>query len=200
MTDDESGRKYAEIVEEVRAQVAAGGEPDLDEVTARIRSIGGRGQKRAVEQVRRVVAIQRARALLAREPAPPPARRAPAFRGARPPARPALRSRPTITGNMDVRSTGSAEQLTLSWKPVPRVAEWEVRISERPDPRSEYDVLEARTLAPETTAVDVELGPNARRVHILGRTRGGQLLARAIVSGLTSESWDERWQRRASAS
>jgi hypothetical protein len=37
-------------------------------------------------------------------------------------------------------------------------------------------------------------------VHVLGRDRGGRLVRRAIVSGLTRESWADRWERRASAS
>jgi hypothetical protein len=38
------------------------------------------------------------------------------------------------------------------------------------------------------------------RVHLLGRGRDGRLVRRAIISALTREGWDERWQRRASAS
>jgi hypothetical protein len=37
-------------------------------------------------------------------------------------------------------------------------------------------------------------------VHVLGRTRDGRLLRRAVISGLTAENWRDRWQRRASAS
>jgi hypothetical protein len=38
------------------------------------------------------------------------------------------------------------------------------------------------------------------RVHVLGRGRDGRLLRRAIVSGLTRENREARWERRPSAS
>jgi hypothetical protein len=37
-------------------------------------------------------------------------------------------------------------------------------------------------------------------VHLLGRSRDGRLLRRALISALTQESWNDRWERRASAS
>ena len=113
-----------------------------------------------------------------------------------PPA-PLLKSRATITGNMDVRRDGEA---TLVWRREPKVASWEVRISERPDPRGDYEVRESGELPGEATSVELPLGDSPLRVHLLGRDRGGRLVRRAIVSGLTRETWGERWQRRASAS
>lgn len=186
-----------EILRDARAAVAAGRAVDRDAVVARIRAAGG--SRAAVARLERVLAIGRARTVLAREPEAPQAQRAPAAPTRRPGARPALKQRATITGNMDVRSSG-VTTLALAWKPVPRVAEWEVRVSERPDPRQDYEVLDERTLAPDTTTTEVELSERARRVHILGRDRSGRLLARAIVSGLTLENAGERWQRKASAS
>jgi hypothetical protein len=75
-----------------------------------------------------------------------------------------------------------------------------VRISERPDVRSDYAVRETRTLAGNVTRMELPLGELPLRVHILGRTRDGRLLRRAVISGLTREGWRDRWQRRASAS
>jgi hypothetical protein len=75
-----------------------------------------------------------------------------------------------------------------------------VRFSERPDVRGEYVVLEERTLPGDATSVELPLGENLFRVHLLGRDRGGRLTGRAIVSGLTRETWLDRWERRASAS
>ena len=72
-------------------------------------------------------------------------------------------------------------------------------LSERTDPRGGYAVREERTLPADATSVEVPLGPNALRVHLLGRGRGGKLVRRAVMSPLTAESWGERWQRRASA-
>jgi hypothetical protein len=48
--------------------------------------------------------------------------------------------------------------------------------------------------------VELALSDLPRRVHILGRARDGRLVRRAIVSALTKDNWDDRWQRRASAS
>ena len=58
---------------------------------------------------------------------------------------------------------------------------------------------ETRELAPDTTMVELPLGEHPLRVHVLGHNRGGRLLGRAIVSGLTREGWRDKWERRASS-
>jgi hypothetical protein len=172
------------IIDEARALVAAGKSPDWKELRDRIRALGG-DQRDALRRLERVGAVHRARA--AAEPKPvAPAPRAPLFR-----------SRATITGNMDVRRDGDA---TLAWRAEPKVAVWELRISERPDPRGDYEVREQGELPGESTSVDLPLGDAPLRVHLLGRDRSGRLVRRAILSGLTRETWGDRWQRRASAS
>jgi hypothetical protein len=132
--------------------------------------------------------VHRARSSVAPTPAP----------AAVPAARPALlRGRATITGNMDVRR---GDGTMLSWGREPKVVAWELRISERPDPRGDYEVRETGELPGEATSVELPLGDNPLRVHLLGRDRGGRLVRRVILSGLTLETWRDRWQRRASAS
>jgi hypothetical protein len=140
-----------------------------------------------------VITVHRARALMAREPAAPPA-------AAAPPRRAVLRTRPTISGNMEVRRHADGETVILSWDAVPAVTSWEVRFSERPDARADYVVRETLTLPAAATTVELPLGEHPLRVHLLGRGRGGRLIRRALISALTRESWNERWQRRASAS
>ncbi len=172
------------IIDEARALVAAGGSPDWKALRDRIRALGG-DQRDALRRLERVGAVHRARA----SAAPGPAARAP---------RPVLlRGRATITGNMDVRRDGEG---TLAWRSEPKVAAWELRISERLDPRGDYEVRESGELPGDATSVELPLGDYPLRVHLLGRDRGGRLVRRAIVSGLTRETWGERWQRRASAS
>jgi hypothetical protein len=174
------------IIDEARALVAAGGSPDWKAFRDRIRALGG-DQRDALRRLERVGAVHRARASAA--PTVPAVSHS---------ARPALlKSRTTITGNMDVRREGTA---VLAWGSEPKVATWEVRISERPDPRGDYEVRESGELPGEATSVEIPLGESPLRVHLLGRDRGGRLVRRAIVSGLTRETWDERWQRRGSAS
>jgi hypothetical protein len=162
MSDDLDAlrRAYAAILEEARGHVAARRDPNapgLDGDQAEI----DRAEQQALQQLARVVSVYRARARLTREAAPPPAA-APLRRRAQ------LRTRPTITGNMEVRRGGTA---MLEWDPAAAVTEWEVRFSERPDPRRDYVVLETLTL------------PGS-----------------ALISALTREGWDDRWERRASAS
>ena len=207
----ELARSCSAIVAEARAQVAAGDAPDLEALAARLRAAGRRARSRssgertaavdaaeraALDQLDRVRAVHRARLLLARtpNPSPPPTPRAAS------PLRSALRTRPTITGNMDVRRTGDGETLTLSWEAKAGIAGWEVRISERPDARSDYVVRDTVALPASGTTVDVPLGELPLRVHLFGRGRDGRLVQRAIVSGLTRETWNDRWQRRATAS
>ena len=194
---------YETIIEEARAAVAARREPNLPALEARVRAVAKLARKRgdpeavdrsealALKQLERVVSVHRARVRLSREPAPPPVA-APAA-----PRRALLRTRPTITGNIDVSRKRDGETLLLRWDPVPAVTEWEVRFSERPDPRSDYAVIETHTLPAGTTSVEVPLGERTARVHLLGRARDGRLARRLIVAGLTRETWSEKWERRA---
>jgi hypothetical protein len=101
---------------------------------------------------------------------------------------------------MDVTRARNGDALTFGWAAEARVASWEVRVSEQRVRGGDYVVRETRTLPSGATGVDVPLGDTPLRVHLLGRGRDGRLLRRALVSGLTRESWDERWERRASAS
>jgi hypothetical protein len=73
-----------------------------------------------------------------------------------------------------------------------------VRVSARADARGEYVVREQRMQA--ETRLDLDLGDETVRVHILGRARDGRLIRRAVISGLSRAGWAEKWQRRASAS
>lgn len=176
-----------EILGEARATVARGGTPDWKQLRDRIRALGG-DQQDALERLERVGAVHRARTAV--KPAPPSAATAPLRRAL-------LRTKPTITGNMDVRrGRGDA----LEWTREPKVTAWELRISERPDPRGDYELRESGELPGDSTGVDLPLGETPLRVHLLGRDRGGRLVRRAIVSGLTRETWSERWQRRGTAS
>ena len=187
--------EYTAIINEARAAIADGREPDAEALEERIRSAAkrqrARPRARALKQLERVLSIHRARGALAAQPAPP----APA------PRRPALRARPTITGNMDVRrekrgetlrarlgrsrrrrGVGGADQRTPGRAPGLRCA----RHAERSPPtRRRSSCRSAIALL---------------RVHLLGRSRDGRLVRRAVISALTRDSWDERWQRRASAS
>jgi hypothetical protein len=185
--------EHAKIIDEARQRVASGSKLDASAFEARIRAAGG-DTERALKQLARIVSVQRARALIAGpptpEPAPPPA-----------PARPlALRTKPTITGNMDIRRERTGDSFALAWTAEPKVVAWDVRLSERPDVRGDYVVREERSLPGTETSLELELGDTPLRVHLLGRARDGRLVRRAIISALTREGWDERWQRRASAS
>ena len=172
------------IIDEARALVAAGKSPDWKELRDRIRALGG-DQRDALRRLERVGAVHRARATAPPQPVTP-APRAPLFKG-----------RATVTGNMDVRRDGAT---TLAWRREPKVTAWEIRISERPDPRGDYEMRESGELAGDATSVELPIGDTPVRVHLLGRDRGGRLVRRTIVSGLTRETWGDRWQRRPTAS
>jgi hypothetical protein len=180
-----------EIIGEARALVAAGGDPDWKALRDRIRALelGANAQRSALQQLERVGAVQRARASVRPKAAAP--QPAPVFR------KPLLRTRATISGNMDVRR---GEGDTLVWRREPSVTAWELRLSERSDPRGDYEVRESGELAGDATSVDLPIGDTPLRVHLLGRDRGGRLVRRTILSGLTRDTWGDRWQRRASAS
>ncbi len=100
---------------------------------------------------------------------------------------------------MEVRRAARGDAIVLRWDAARGVESWEVRFSERPDARSDYVVRETLSLPASATEVDLPLGERALRVHLLGRGRDGRLVRRAIISALTRETWNDRWQRRASA-
>jgi hypothetical protein len=191
-------RELGSILDTARADIAAGREPDANALAARIRKAGGEAKavQRALKQLERVLTVQRARARLAVPPTPPAA----AAASARPRGRTAFRAQPTISGNMEVRRVRRDDAVVLSWDAASAVTGWEVRFSERADARSEYVVREALTLPGSATSVELTLGELPLRVHLLGRAGDGRLVRRAIVSALTQDNWNDRWQRRASAS
>jgi hypothetical protein len=209
---DDFGRDAKALVDEARARVAAGAAPDPQAAerlralvdAARIRDPGSAqaidtAGKRALGQLERVLSVHRARTLLARAPAPPgPSRPGPSRPV--PSRRAALRTRPTLSGNMDVRREGRAGAFALAWDAAPAVASWEVRVSERATARDDYTVRDELRLPAGATSVEIPLDTASLRVHVLGRRRDGRLERRAVISALTRDNWDDRWQRRASAS
>jgi hypothetical protein len=192
MSQEIQQEALAAILDEARTDIAAGRDPDEQALAERIRDVGG--DTKALQQLERVLTVQRARARLAAPPTPPPAP------VSRPRPRAAFRAQPTITGNMEVRRNAMGDTVTLAWDAAPAVVAWDVRFSERPDARSDYVVRDERTLDRTATTVEVTLGELPLRIHILGRANDGRLVRRAIVSALTRDNWDDRWQRRASAS
>src|SRR5579875_3024145 len=165
----------APILAEARAAVAGGGAPDVAALAARIRAAGAApaDERRALDQLDRVARVARARATLA-EPLVAPAAPVPPPRG----LRPLLRTRPTITANMDVRREAPDGRHRLAWDTAPGVTTWEVRVSVRPNPRADYAVRDTQSLPGDATAVDLDLGDATVRVHLLGRDRRGRLVRR----------------------
>jgi hypothetical protein len=194
---------FEAIIDEARAAVAARREPNAQALEARLRAAakqertGGdaasvdKAEQEALEQLKRVVSVHRARVRLSREPAPPSIAPPPS------PLRALLRTRPTITGNMDVSRKRDGEKLQLRWDAAPAVAEWEVRFSERADARADYVVGETLTLPGTATSVEVPLGERTMRIHLLGKGRNGKIVRRLMISGLTRDTWSEKWDRRA---
>lgn len=190
--------EYGAILDQVRASIAAGRAPDWSVLESRVKAVAEKPrahldperERWALAQLKLLASVQRARARVAPVA---PARTQP---GGRPPA---LRDRPTITGNMDVQRETDGATFRLRWNAVAGVTTWEVRFSERTEPRGAYAVREEVELPTGATSVEVPLGTSALRVHLLGRDRSGRLVQRAVMSSLTRASWSERWQRRASA-
>ena len=176
-----------EILSEARAAVASGRAPNVEGMRVRIAAVASStdAQADALAQLDRIVAVQRAKARLAREPAP---------RTFRAPV--VLKTMPTVTGSLDVRR-GQGDR--LEWPADPKVDEWEVRISERPNARADYKEISSAVLAARETSIELPLGENALRVSVVGRVRG-KVQRRALVSGLTRDGWRAKWTRRASAS
>jgi hypothetical protein len=180
----------AAILDEARAQIAAGIEPNAAELEARIREVVAPGGGQALDQLGRLLAVHRARRSLAQ---PAPAAAAPPA-----PVRREYRARPTIAANMTVRARATGDTVTLEWQATAGVAKWEARIGERPDPRRPYVDGEPRAL--DGTKLELQLSDHPQRVHLLGRAASGRLVQRAVITGLTRSNWNQRWQQRATAS
>lgn len=180
-----------QILGEARAAVAAGGDPDWQALRARLRSAGGDepARRAALAQLERIGAVHRARRTRpapAPEPAPAPRRAA------------LLRTRPSLTGDLDVARERAGDALVLAWRREQGIERWEVRIARRGGARGDYVPVEERQLPADVTRIELPAHDEPLRVHIVGRSRGGRLVRRAIASGLTAEGWGDRWQRRPS--
>jgi hypothetical protein len=176
--------EYGRIIADARRVVARGGRVDAAAFERRIRAVGGDHEEDALRKLAGVVAVHRARARFHGAPEAPPE-----------PVRPArpLRTRPTISGALDVRR---AREFVLAWDRDRAVASWEVRIAERPDVRRDYVEREPLELPADATELELPLGDNPLRVRIVGRDARGRLVRRALVAGLTRDTWADRWQRR----
>jgi hypothetical protein len=181
--------EHSVILDEARRQIANGVEPDRVSLERRIHAVEDGDTERALAQLGRLLAVHRARRSLL---APPPAQPAAAQRRSTP-----YRARPTIAANIAVRARANGDNVILEWDAVPGVASWEARLSERPDARSDY--VERETAALDATRLELTLGEQPQRIHLLGRNVQGRLVKRALISGLTSGNWRQRWQQRASA-
>lgn len=180
---------FEAILREARAAVAAGADPDWKALRDRIRTAAPdeAARKLALAQLERIGAVHRARSARPAAPAPRPA-----------PRTAALRTKPSLTGDLDVRRERNGDVFELAWPTEQGVDRWEVRIAERSGTKSDYVPLESCELPAADTQVALPLADVPLRVHVLGRSRSGRLVRRAIASGLTRGSWDERWQRRPS--
>jgi hypothetical protein len=175
---------YARIIADARRVVAHGTTLDAAAFERRIRAVGGEGAAAALAQLARIAAVQRARARLAGPPDPQ------AALPAAPPRR-ILGTRPTISGSVELRREG---EFVLAWDADADVQSWEVRIAERPDVRRDYHERETRR--PAEPRVELPLGDLPMRVTVVGRGRGGRLVRRAVLTGVTRETWADRWQKR----
>lgn len=163
------------MLAEARAEIAAGRYPDVIALRARLA-----GDPQALARLDGVLAVHRGRTRLAQS-AP----------DARVPGTKVLRTKPSVSGDLELRKAG---EFRLEWDAVAAVSTWEVRLSERTDVRRDYVVLE--TLEVTDPSIELPLDDRPVRVHVLGRTPQGRLVRRAVVSGLTRDGWNDRWNRR----
>lgn len=168
-------RAVDEVLAEARAEIAAGRYPDVVALRARLA-----GDPDALARLDGVLAVHRGRARLAHKAS-----------NTKVPNAKVLRTKPSLSGDLEVRRAGG---FRLEWDAVPAVARWEVRISERTDVRRDYALRETVEVA--GPSIDLQLDDRPLRVHVLGRTQEGRLVRRAVVSGLTREGWNDRWNRR----
>jgi hypothetical protein len=91
-----------------------------------------------------------------------------------------LRTRVFVSGDLTIRR---GDGHVIEWNADPAVQAWELRIGD-----------ERREL--QETRSDLPLTSRPVRVNVVGRSRTGKVVRRAVLSGLTRENWNDRWQRR----
>jgi hypothetical protein len=164
------------VLAEARAEIAAGRFPDVIALRAELA-----GDIEALARLDGVLAVHRARARVAKKVSDTKVSD----------TRRPLRTKPSVSADMDVRRAG---EYVLEWDAQPGVATWELKVSERADARADYETV--RELETGEGRVELELGDRPTRVSIVGRSPNGRLVRRAVVSGLSRESWNDRWNRR----
>ena len=199
------------IVEAARRVIAAGGPLDLAgrsaelDATALALAAGthdGPGLAAAAARTRatlgRLAAMARVRERL-RDPAGfGPLPQAPP---AAPPASPRdslLIARVTISGNLIVERAVAGNELTVSWKLPPAAQQVIVQVEERPDPRSNYALLAQHELG-SVSSWSLALDERPKRLLVRVEGRGGRVLGRARINGLTAANAASKWQRQATA-
>ena len=202
----ELGHRHAHYLREARRLVLDGESPDADGLAEGIRAETRRYLRshpwHAHPTLEPAVAAAEDRTLgLLREiAATVPAKRIKSAPPPRPVRRLALQPSATIVGSLTVRKRPTERGVELSWDPASGVVEWTIRVSARPDPRSDYAELEQVTLPGAATSYEVELDDVPRRIQLAGRARGNRTVQRATVSALTRGNSGSQWKRQASAS
>jgi hypothetical protein len=184
---EEVTQELADILDEVRAQIARGVEPDVAALEERVQAL----DPKALPRLRRLLAVHRAKRSL-REPARPTPVPGPRT------APPTYRAKPTIAANMAVRTRANGDAVALEWDAPRGVDAWEVRVGERRDARSQY--VDRETVQLAKPSYQLELTDLPLRVSVTGRNASGRIVQRALISGLTRSNWRQKWQQRASAS
>jgi hypothetical protein len=208
-------RALAAVVADARAQVRAGRAPDRKMLDARVRGAAERrraelvsqealedarrAERAALQQLERLTAVHRAFRRVAQPIAAPPPSSGPTGSGA-PRRFGGFKVKPTVSGTLDVRKASEDGGVVLRWDPVPAVKSWEVRFARKADARSDWAPEEPVVLAPGATHVVLPLDDRPLRVSIVGQARDGRPVRRLLVSQLTAENWEDRWERRATAS
>lgn len=201
------GRRHAFYLREAQRLLLDGATPDADGLGEGIRAetqrylrahpwladatlgpVVAAAEERALAALREIVATAPAARVESGAPAPAPVRRL------------ALQPSATIVGTMTLRKRPTERGVELSWDRAPNVVEWTVRVSARPDPRSDYAELEEVTLPGAATSCEVELDDVPRRIQLAGSARGNRTVQRATVSALTRGNSGSQWRRQASAS
>jgi hypothetical protein len=177
-------QELADILDEVRAQIARGVEPDAAALEERVHAL----DPKALPRLRRLLAVHRAKRSLRDPPKQAPAPR----------PRTVYRAKPTIAANMPVRARAANDAVVLEWDAAHGVGAWELRLGERPDARSQY--VDRETVQLTEPRFQLELTDLPLRVSIVGRNASGRIVQRALISGLTRSNWGQKWQQRASAS
>lgn len=117
------------------------------------------------------------------------------------PQRLRLRVKARVSGSLLIEKRTLAEGFQLSWRSSSPIKRWSVQVACKEERERDYRQPTERQFDGSERQLVLQLDPALLyRIQVVGRSASGRAIERALIISATAENWEERWERRASAS